>query len=185
MNIAIDINNYSIDNVYFGDSIKNAIIDNGKFMRIFYSNDIMTLNGIYFKIDVDLKKMTDIDIEKIIDIIKNVENSILDKINIPNKLKVVKISDYLMLNTNSHINPYSHTNMSNNSNIYMNFNTNTNTNKQNITHNMNMNTNINVNTNVNIAKIYNLNKMLLKISGIWETGNEYGLTFKFIEINRR
>ena len=27
------------------------------------------------------------------------------------------------------------------------------------------------------------NSFILKISGIWESENEYGLTFKFIEIN--
>ena len=173
MNIAIDINNYSVDNVYFGDSIKNAIIDNGKFMRIFYSNDIMTLNGIYFKIDIDLKKNIDGDIEKIIDTIKNIENSILDKINIPNKIKVIKICDYLMLNSNVVTNQYSNTNMNANPNIYTNLNMNI------------IKQNVNSNLNVNMAKIYNLNKMLLKISGVWETNNEYGLTFKFIEINRQ
>lgn len=164
MNIAIDINNYSIDNVYFGESIKNAIIDNGKFMRIFYSNDIMTLNGIYFKIDMDLKKINDSDIENLFSTVRNIENSILDKICIKNKIKVIKIFDHLMINTNAN-NQNGITNMNGNATIN--------------------NTNTNNKYTLNFSKIHNLNKMLLKISGVWETTNEYGLTFKFIEINRQ
>ena len=30
-----------------------------------------------------------------------------------------------------------------------------------------------------------INNFILKISGIWETNKEYGLTFKFIEINHQ
>jgi hypothetical protein len=169
MNIAIDINHYSVDNVYFGESIKNAIIENGKFIRIFYSNDIMTLNGIYIKIDGDLKKMSDSDAERLLLSIRIIENSILDKICIPNKIKVVKICDYLMFNVNT--TPILSTNSFNSISTAPNINSNSSIN--------------NFKHNSNIGKIHNLNKMLLKISGLWETTHEYGLTFKFVEINRQ
>jgi len=169
MNIAIDVNHYSIDNVYFGEPIKNAVIENGKFIRIFYSDDMMTLNGIYIKIDGDLKKMNDNDVERLLFIIRSIENSILDKICIPNKTKVIKICDYLMFNINCNSN--SSTNLFNS-----------------IGTSSNVNSSLNINNfkqNSNIGKIHNLNKMLLKISGVWETTHEYGLTFKFVEINRQ
>jgi hypothetical protein len=177
MNIAIDINNFSIDNVYFGDSIKNAIIENGKFIRIFYSNDIMTLNGIYIKIDSDLKKLTDGDIQSLLANITRIENSILEKINIPNKTKTIKISDYLIFNA------------------YMNSNINVSAGNQNnfkyqsqypypYQSQYQLQSLLQTQQAQNHSKIHNLNRMLLKISGVWETASEYGLTFKFIEINK-
>jgi hypothetical protein len=179
MNIAIDINNFSIDNVYFGDSIKNAIIENGKFIRIFYSNDIMTLNGIYIKIDSDLKKLNDGDIQSLLSNITRIENNILEKINIPNKAKAIKISDYLIFNA------------------YMNSNINVSVGNQNNFKYQNqyqypyqhqlqplLQPILQTQQTQNHSKIYNLNRMLLKISGVWETASEYGLTFKFIEINK-
>lgn len=164
MNIAIDITNFSINSVYYGESIKNAIIDNGKFMRIFYSNDIMTLNGVYIKFDYDFKKMGGEEIERVLNMIKTVETNILDKINIPNKNKVIKISDYLMNSHTNYIATSNHTNSITNANA---------------------NANANATATINLSKIHNLNKMLLKISGIWETANDVGVTFKFIEINRQ
>ena len=50
MNIAININDYNEENVYFNTPIKNTVIDNSDFIRTIYSNELITLNGIYLKI---------------------------------------------------------------------------------------------------------------------------------------
>ena len=96
MNISLNKEDFSIDNVYFYEPIKNSIID----------------------------------------YIKSIEIEILEKINIERKKKIYKINEQLMTGYIKHLidNKYA-------------------------------------------------NCFILKISGIWESENEYGLTFKFIEIN--
>ena len=147
MNISLNKEDFSIDNVYFYEPIKNSIIENSSFIRLIYSNELMAINGIYIKIDFDnVTKINDFskqkitininDNAKIINYIKSIESEILQKINIQRKRKIYKISEQLMTGYIKHLidNKYA-------------------------------------------------NSFILKISGIWESENEYGLTFKFIEIN--
>ena len=147
MNISLNKEDFSIDNVYFYEPIKNSIIENSSFIRVIYSNELMAINGIYIKIDFDnvtktndfSKQKITININdnlKIINYIKSIEIEILEKINIERKKKIYKIKDQLMTGYIKHLidNKYA-------------------------------------------------NCFILKISGIWESENEYGLTFKFIEIN--
>ena len=42
------INNLNIHNVFFAPSQVNKILNNSKYTKILYSNDIVTLNGLYF-----------------------------------------------------------------------------------------------------------------------------------------
>ena len=147
MNISLNKEDFSIDNVYFYEPIKNSIIENSSFIRLIYSNELMAINGIYIKIDFDnVTKTNDFskqkitininDNSKIINYIKSIESEILQKINIKRKRKIYKINEQLMTGYIKHLidNKYA-------------------------------------------------NCFILKISGIWESENEYGLTFKFIEIN--
>jgi intein/homing endonuclease len=148
MNISLNKEDFSIDNVYFNEPIRNSIIENSSFIRVIYSNELMAINGIYIKIDFDnVTKINDFskqkitininDNLKIINYIKSIEIEILEKINIERKKKIYKINEQLMSGYIKHLidNKYA-------------------------------------------------NCFILKISGIWESENEYGLTFKFIEINR-
>ena len=147
MNISLNKEDFSIDNVYFYEPIKNSIIENSSFIRVIYSNELMAINGIYIKIDFDnVTKINDFskqkitininDNLKIINYIKSIEIEILEKINIERKKKIYKINEQLMTGYIKHLidNKYA-------------------------------------------------NCFILKISGIWESENEYGLTFNFIEIN--
>ena len=147
MNISLNKEDFSIDNVYFNEPIRNSIIENSSFIRVIYSNELMAINGIYIKIDFDnvtktndfSKQKITININdnlKIINYIKSIEIEILEKINIERKKKIYKINEQLMTGYIKHLidNKYA-------------------------------------------------NCFILKISGIWESENEYGLTFKFIEIN--
>jgi hypothetical protein len=149
MNISLNKEDFSIDNVYFYEPIKNSIIENSSFIRLIYSNELMAINGIYIKIDFDnVTKTNDFskqkitininDNAKIINYIKSIESEILQKINIQRKRKIYKISEQLMTGYIKHLidNKYA-------------------------------------------------NSFILKISGIWESENDYGLTFKFIEINHQ
>jgi len=159
MNISLNAHDFSIDNVYFSEPIKNSIIENSNFIRLVYSNSLMTLNGIYIKIDFEnIYKINDFakhkitinpnENQRIINFMRSIENDILEKYNIENKnqhnkihqttkQKVYKINEQLMSGYIKHV----------------------------------------VDTN----KFGNF--FILKISGIWESEKEYGLTFKFIEVN--
>jgi hypothetical protein len=143
MNIVKTISQYNNDYVFFCEPIKNNIINEANFIRILYSTDKIIFNGIYL-----LLSFTDVIIEKysfnlnsnkeIIENIKNIEISILKKINIKNKIPQYKISDQLR---------------SGNIKLF------------------------------NDIPSKNNNLFILKISGIWESQLNYGVTYKFIKIN--
>lgn len=148
MNIAININDYNEENVYFNTPIKNTVIDNSDFIRTIYSNELITLNGIYLKIKFCFshieryfnKYKCNYDIEKNVMLLKKIEmieESILNRININDKKPVYKIKNQIRLG------------------------------------------NIKLFTD-NSERLDNGN-FILKISGIWENMNEYGITFKFID----
>lgn len=153
MNIAININNFSINNIYFLDAVKNTVMENSNFIRINYSNDIIILNGIYLSFQL---KITCIDkyfskfkcsfntshnefiVNKIVNIEKNILNAFINTLNYKKK-PIYKIKDHI---SSGNIKLFS-----NNNNI--------------------------------------LNDcFLLKISGIWETDNEFGITYKFVGLQK-
>jgi len=149
MNFVKNINQYKNENVYFCDPIKNNIMNEGNFIRIIYSTHNVIFNGIYL-----LLSFTDIYIEKyynkykcsfniftnneMIDAVKDIEISLLEKINIKNKIPQYKIYEQFKCG-----------------NIKL--------------------------FNDNIPK--NNSNFILKISGIWETHTNYGLTYKFLKTN--
>ncbi len=50
MNIVLSLNQYCHNNVFFCDPIKNNIMNEGNFIRIIYSNEMVSLNGIYLQL---------------------------------------------------------------------------------------------------------------------------------------
>jgi hypothetical protein len=155
MNILQNIDQYNEQFLYFCDPIKNNIINDGSFIRILYSTNNVTLNGIYllcsFK-DIIYEKyynkykcIFNIAINKeLLDKIKTIEDNILKNIYITNKIPQYKIYDQLK---NGYIKIFQ-----------------------------------------NIQKDHNIQRnhtFILKISGIWETNMNYGLTYKFTKINNQ
>ena len=59
MNLVKNIEQYEENNIFFCEPIKNNIMNDGRFIRILYSNNILVLNGIYIYISFN-----DIVIEK-------------------------------------------------------------------------------------------------------------------------
>ena len=152
MNLCENMNNYSINNIFFLEPIKNTVIEDSNFIRILYSNKLFTLNGLYLYIlfhdiytIVNNNKIKYYIItqknSEIIKFLNQLENNLLEYANI-NKKKIMKLEDQLESGLIKVINH----NFSNNNN------------------------------NNNIT-----NKYILKISGIWESASEYGLTYKFID----
>ena len=149
MNIVIRFNQYEDNCVYFCEPIKNNIMNDGNFIRILYANTYVTLNGIYILI-----KLNDIVCDKyynkykcnfdvnshndIINNLKNIEESILKKIDINDKLPQYKIYEQLK-----------------NGNIKI----------------------------FNDIGTKSSSSFILKISGIWETITNYGLTYKFVKVD--
>ena len=140
----ININNFNENNLYFSDGIKNTIINNGKFIRLHYTNNTTIFNGIYIfvpliLINKDHSNYINIKKNNYTNLLIDVEKKILNKY-LTNKKKVFKLNDQLSLNS-----------------VKL-FNSNDNNHD-------------------------NINKIIIKISGMWEDENSYGLTYKFINYN--
>lgn len=153
MNIILDVDRFNINNIFFQNSVKNTIMDNCNFIRIIYSNDLFMLNGIFLKLNLNIKYSDkyfnkfkcgfDYDEnKKVIDKISNIETYILCMMNIPKKTAVYGIKEQF---DNECIKLF--------------------------TNNDNKNNKIE-------------NELILKISGIWESDKQYGITYKFMTINQ-
>lgn len=149
MNIVKKIDQYNENYIYFCEPIKNNIMNESSFIRIIYSTPQFVLNGIYLLVilhDIICEKYynkykccfnVNTHIE-IIERIKKIEENVLKKIDIKNKIPQLKIYEQLQSG------------------------------------------NIKIFNEVNIKSEC---VFILKISGIWETQNSYGITYKFIKNN--
>lgn len=91
MNIALSVKDISIDDIFFLDPIKNIIINNSKFIRIIYSNNLLTLNGIYLICNIDNKDKNNN--HGLLLYIQSLEDNILNKFS-KEKIKNYKIREY-------------------------------------------------------------------------------------------
>lgn len=153
MNIVIDIDEFNKDHIFLQEPVKNNIIDDSKFIRIIYSNNIFVINTVYiifnlhiiqienyfnkYKFIFNIKQNT-----KPINQFKSIEESILDKIFINNKKPVFRLYEQL-----------------NSGNIKL------------------------FKDSLKLHKTYSDNEFIIKISGIWENEYEYGITYKFVDMN--
>ena len=48
MIIVIPINEFDEKNVYFSDVVKNIVISDSIFIRIYYSTELFTMNGLFY-----------------------------------------------------------------------------------------------------------------------------------------
>ena len=149
MNIAKKIEQYDNNCVILCDPIKNNIMSEGNFIRILYSTQNITLNGIYIVITLN-----NITCEKyfskyrcffnmlshkdLLDKLQIIEENILNKYRTVDKIPQYKIYEQIK------------------------------------------NGNIKIFNDVGNKSICSF---ILKISGIWETQSNYGLTYKFIKVN--
>lgn len=105
MNLVLTYDKYNINHIYYNDSIKNTVIDNSYFVKILYSNEDLTLSGIYLLVEllnISLDKYYNkykctIDLEKnkqVYQFLYKLENDILDKYS-PSKQKKLIINNQL------------------------------------------------------------------------------------------
>ena len=153
MNIAVPINEFNINNVFFQESIKNTIMDNSQFSRLVYSSEIFVGSGICIDFNIPIsnidksfnkyKCIFDNQVNyKLIQTITKIENEILSKCNFTDKIPMFRISEQLK---NDYIK-------------------------------------VAIINNVNIGSYLQNIRFIIKISGIWSNEVEYGLTYKFIQV---
>ena len=127
MNIVKRIDQYNEKYVYFCDSIKNNVMNEGNFIRILYSTNQFSLNGIYL-----LFELNDVYVEKyynkykcsfqiyshkeIFDQLNKIEENLLKKLSLKHKIPQYKITEQLR---NGHIKIFSDKPLKENSNKYM------------------------------------------------------------------
>lgn len=157
-----DISDIDLNNIIIMDPIKNNVLQESYFYKINYYNNIIIYNGLYLHFELNYLESSNDRITYNIDDNLNIfhklfkiENDILNVIDIQKK-KNFKIKEIIDKN-------------------YIKYN------------NIDINSNINLN---NINNFKNINKknnnidLILKISGIWKTNENYGLTFKFLICNK-
>lgn len=107
MNIVKTLEQYNSNYIYFLEPIKNNIMNDSSFIRIIYSDSLCMLNGVFLLVDIDniitekyynkIKCTFNItDYISLIYKIKIIEESILNKIPIINKVKKCKIYEQLI-----------------------------------------------------------------------------------------
>ena len=149
MNIVKRIDQYDNNSIFFCEPIKNNVMNEGNFIRIIYSTSNVVLNGIYLLITLNditcdryyTKYRCNFNVanhKEIIDNLKIIEQDLLKKCEITDKIPQFKINEQIK---NGNLKIFSDTG-----------------NKPTCS-------------------------LILKISGIWETQNNYGLTYKFIKTN--
>lgn len=147
--MAIPVNQYKSSNIFFGEPIKNTIIENSVFRRIIYSMPEISFNSIniflIFK-DITIRKFynkwkcifNDISVRNSL---INIESNILQKLRLNNKNPVYSITQQIQ------------------NNMFKIF------------------------SDKIVPGEFSNYTVVLRISGIWESEKEYGITYKFVDFN--
>ena len=157
MYLTIPANDFEINNVIISDKSKNNVIENSFFYRMYYSNDLVSMNGIYIKFN-----LYDLEIEEYYNKIKCNFSRYDDR----NKFLIRQLTtieheilkNYIQLTQNP-----VYTIREQLMNYYIK-----------LFHKEN---------NRLIGKISSVS-VILKISGLWLTNKEHGLTFRFIILDK-
>ena len=152
MNIVLNIKDINTENIYLLESKKNIIMD-GSFTKLLYSNHFLTMNSIYCITNIEI-----------------INNEIINK----------NFSTYTIYSTPEMIQEC-YDLEKNIINYYKN--------EFNITKDSNfllykqlLSYKIKLYKESNISPINVIPSIILKISGLWETDTEVGITYKFLEM---
>jgi len=156
MNLVLDYSQFYIGNVHFLDTKKNIIID-GIFTKMVYLDDIVSLNAIY--IVFPCKCYIDRTINR---------NNVMFSLNTHENQEIIELEKSILNNYMKHYQISKRMNTSLASQI-----TNGRTRLYKEGHD---NTQLHENED-NI-------QIVLKISGVWETNDEIGITHKFVEMHK-
>lgn len=157
MNLVLDYSQFYIGNVHFLDTKKNIIID-GIFTKMVYLDDIVSLNAIYIVFPCNCY----------IDRTMN-RNNVMFSLNTHENQEIIELEKNILNNYMKH---YQISKRMNTSLATQISNGRTRLYKESTSHTNNANEN---EDNIHIV---------LKISGVWETEDEIGITHKFVEMRK-
>lgn len=106
MYVILDLDELNIHNVFYLEKVKNTVMADSDFLRIIYSNQLFTLNGIFIKFNLNLRSIEKsfnkykclFDINQHRDILSKIsaiEKNIMNKHMFGNKTPVYRISEQL------------------------------------------------------------------------------------------
>jgi hypothetical protein len=155
MNFIFDINDFQIENMHLFEKKKNIVVD-GIFTKIIYSDKLLSMNGIYLNFPLEITSNQNIYNNK------NVYFYSYTKMNAVYIKELSQIEEYI-------VNYYKH--------FY-------NVNKENsmVFAKQLQSGFFKLYREQNTDRKCGTVKYVLKISGIWETKNEIGITFKLLEM---
>ncbi len=164
MNLVLDYSQFNIKNVHFLDTKKNIIID-GIFTKMVYLDDVVSLNAIYIvfpcKCYID-RTMNRNNVMFSLNTLENQEIIQLEISILTNYMKHYQIQKRMNTSLASQISN-GRTRLYKEGSIYT-----TDTQHQ--------------SESVDVAECP---EIVLKISGVWETDDEIGITHKFVEMTKR
>lgn len=155
MNLVTNIHNFNENYLFFSEPIRNNIMNGGNFIRFIYSTHEMTMNGLFFQISLENSE------------IEKQFNKWRCSFSVDDHKDIV--SSLSMLETqilNKHFSsPFKRR-------------------KNQIAEQFSSGSIKLVESSIfeNASTMADKNNFLIKISGIWETDTEYGLTFKFLKL---
>jgi hypothetical protein len=150
MNIVLTHNQFNSNNIYFNEPIQNTVMDNSKFIKLIYSNENIMMNGVFLLLNIKI-----INKETYFKKIK-ISYDINNSINRETLTSIYNIEQNMLLKYKSIKKPRRILYETLNSGVIKIF--------------------PNIDKDINNSN----NSFILKISGIWEDDNEYGLTYKIL-----
>ncbi len=150
MNIVLTHNQFNSNNIYFNEPIQNTVMDNSKFIKLIYSNENIMMNGVFLLLNIKI-----INKETYFKKIK-ISYDINNSINRETLKSIYNIEQNMLLKYKSIKKPRRILYETLNSGVIKIF--------------------PNIDKDINNSN----NSFILKISGIWEDDNEYGLTYKIL-----
>ena len=157
MNISIDLQKINISNIYFSDKKANVIMD-GNFSKIIYSNECFTMNGLYILFPIELTS------------VEKFANKVFLKFNPHNQHNTSIINEFAKLEYRI-LEYYK--------NMYK-----CKTKLSTFLSRQTQSGSMKLYRDYNFLDVKKRNaQYIIKISGVWETYDEVGLTYKLLEVN--
>jgi len=154
--LAEELDTFNKDNIIINDPIKNSVLQHSNFYKLSYSNDILFYNGIFIIFDINNYNI----------------NHKSYKIDFDNSLnnfdKLIELEKYILniVNIKNKTPQYKLAETFYSNNL-----------KYNLSE-----SDINFKNHKFLNNKNSYNKFIIKFSGIWETKDSYGITFKIINI---
>ena len=167
MNICIDLNKFFINYISFLETKRNIIME-GNFTKLLYSNQYFTMNNIFIYLPIEytgIEKVTNKNFLKFNPLVE--KNSILIKELSSVELKILEYYKLYFNSKRKVVNLLSRQLNSGNIKVLCDKKTD----------------NYSFNKSMDIEEYKK--EFILKISGVWETYEDIGLTYKLLEISTR